>query len=40
MIDKESLEFKELEHVPKKSSNFFGTCSNVVSYRDVEGDTP
>ena len=29
VIEKESLNFKELEHVPKKSCNVFGTCSNV-----------
>ncbi len=28
VIEKVSLRFKDLKHVPKKPSNFFGTCSN------------
>jgi len=27
VIERVSLRFKDLEHVPKKPSNFFGTCS-------------
>jgi hypothetical protein len=33
MIKKESLTIKELEHVPKKARNFFGTYSPPPSAR-------